>query len=111
MPMSRFAAGTATTSLPSTETEPASAVSNPARMRSAVVLPQPEGPSSATNSPGAISSDSRSSARTVPNVLAEARHDDGNAAASPGRQRQRAASAALVVFAVIGILQSLGGRR
>ena len=36
-------------------------------MRSTVVLPQPDGPSSATNSPGAISSDSPSSARVVPN--------------------------------------------
>ena len=36
-------------------------------MRRAVVLPQPEGPSSATSSPGAISSDSPSRARVVPN--------------------------------------------
>ena len=44
-----------------------SAVSKPATMRRTVVLPQPDGPSSATNSPGAISSDSPSSARVVPN--------------------------------------------
>ena len=48
-------------------TEPASAASNPATMRSAVVLPQPDGPSRARNSPGAMFSDSPSSARTVPN--------------------------------------------
>ena len=67
MPMSRLAAGTGAMSLPSTVTVPLSAVSNPARIRSAVVLPQPDGPSSATSSPGAISSDSPFSARTAPN--------------------------------------------
>ena len=45
MPMSRLAAGTDEMSLPSTRTDPASAVSKPATMRSAVVLPQPDGPS------------------------------------------------------------------
>ena len=44
-----------------------SADSKPATMRRAVVLPQPDGPSSATSSPGAISSDSPSRARVVPN--------------------------------------------
>src|SRR5690349_19874165 len=63
MPMSRLAGGTGAMSLPSTVTVPPSAVSNPARIRSAVVLPQPEAPSSATSSPGAISSDSPFSAR------------------------------------------------
>jgi hypothetical protein len=57
--MSRFAAATGAMSLPFTVTEPLSAVSKPARMRSAVVLPQPDGPSSATNSPGAISTERR----------------------------------------------------
>ena len=52
MPMSRRSAGMPETSLPSTVTAPVSAVSKPARMRSAVVLPQPDGPSSATSSPG-----------------------------------------------------------
>jgi hypothetical protein len=56
--MSRRAAGTDEMSLPSTRTDPVSAVSKPATMRSAVVLPQPDGPSSATSSPGAISMDS-----------------------------------------------------
>ena len=67
MPMSRRAAGTEEMSLPSTMTDPVSADSKPATMRRAVVLPQPDGPSSATSSPGAISSDSPSSARVVPN--------------------------------------------
>jgi|HubBroStandDraft_2_1064218.scaffolds.fasta_scaffold09401_2 hypothetical protein len=68
MPMSRRAAGTEEMSLPSTRTAPVSAVSKPATMRRAVVLPQPEGPSSATSSPGAISIESPSSARVVPNA-------------------------------------------
>ena len=67
MPMSRREAGTEDMSLPSTMTDPASADSNPATMRRAVVLPQPDGPSSATSSPGAISIDSPSSARVAPN--------------------------------------------
>ena len=67
MPMSRLAAGTDEMSLPSTRTDPVSAVSKPATMRSAVVLPQPDGPSSATSSPGAISIDSPSRALVAPN--------------------------------------------
>ena len=68
MPMSRREAGTEEMSLPSTMTDPASADSKPATMRRAVVLPQPDGPSSATSSPGAISIDSPSRARVAPNV-------------------------------------------
>ena len=75
MPMSRLAAGTAETSLPSTRTSPASACSKPATIRSAVVLPQPDGPSRATSSPGAMSSDMLSSARTVPNARVTSRSD------------------------------------
>ena len=67
MPMSRLAAGTDEMSLPSTRTDPVSAVSKPATMRSAVVLPQPDGPSNATSSPGAISIDSPSRALAAPN--------------------------------------------
>src|SRR6202034_2440863 len=66
MPMSRLAAGIRETSVPSTVTDPESAASKPARMRSAVVLPHPDGPSSATSSPGAISSDRPARARTAP---------------------------------------------
>ena len=67
MPMSRLAAGTGDTSWPSTSTVPESAVSKPATMRSAVVFPHPEGPSSATSSPGASRRVSPSRARVVPN--------------------------------------------
>ena len=73
MPMSRWAAGTGEMSLPSTMTEPVSAVSKPATMRSAVVLPQPEGPSKATSSPGAILMDSPSRARMTPNARVRSR--------------------------------------
>ena len=51
MPMSRLFAGTWVTSALSTNTLPASGRSKPPRIRSAVVLPQPEGPSRATSSP------------------------------------------------------------
>ena len=47
-----------------------SGVSNPAISRSSVVLPQPDGPSSAKNSPRSIDSDTRSTAgAAVPNRL------------------------------------------
>ena len=54
MPMSRLLAGTRVMSWPPTATRPPSASSSPARIRSAVVLPQPDGPSSATSSPGSM---------------------------------------------------------
>ena len=57
-------AGMRVMSLPSTRIRPESSSSSPASARSAVVFPQPEGPSRATSSPGAISSDSPSSAWT-----------------------------------------------
>ena len=66
MPMSRLAAGMPDTSRPSTSTVPESAVSKPARIRSAVVLPHPDGPSRATSSPGATRRVSPSRARIVP---------------------------------------------
>src|SRR5436190_14632949 len=48
---------------------PWSGVSNPAISRSNVVLPQPDGPSSAKNSPLSIDNDTRSTAGTAPNRL------------------------------------------
>ena len=62
---------------------PESGSSSPASERSAVVLPQPDGPSSATISPGAISSVSPSRAWTARSTGA------GRAAARP-RRRSRA---------------------
>ena len=45
---------------------PAEGGAKPAIMRSVVVLPQPDGPSSETNSPGAISSEKSATASTAP---------------------------------------------
>ena len=59
MPMSRLLGGVRVMSLPSTTIRPESGWSKPATRRSAVVLPQPLGPSSETNSPV-------SSARSIP---------------------------------------------
>ena len=52
MPMSRLCTGMSVTSSPPTKMRPSSGSSKPAIMRNVVVLPQPEGPSSAKNSPG-----------------------------------------------------------
>jgi len=51
MPTSRRCAGMRDTSTPSMHTEPLSGCSKPAIIISNVVLPDPLGPSSATNSP------------------------------------------------------------
>src|SRR4051794_38426688 len=45
---------------------PADTASSPASIRSAVVLPEPDGPTSTMNSPSAISSDSERTASTAP---------------------------------------------
>ena len=73
MPMLRFWAGTDRMSWPSTITWPEEGVSNPARMRRAVVLPQPEGPSMARNSPAAMSIENPSRALTVPKTQLRSR--------------------------------------
>lgn len=48
---------------PSSSTSPSETSSRPAIMRSTVDLPQPEGPSRTTNSPGSMESERRSTAR------------------------------------------------
>src|SRR6516162_5566484 len=65
MPMPRSRGGRAVTSRPSTRMRPPLGCSRPASRRQAVVLPEPDGPSSTRNSPA---SKARSSARsaTVP---------------------------------------------
>src|SRR5215217_7156711 len=50
-------------------TRPPSTFSRPARQRSSVVLPQPDGPSSTTKSPSATSRSTSSTAVTLPKVL------------------------------------------
>src|SRR5215813_3176921 len=59
-------------SSPSRRMRPSVGVSNPASIRNNVVLPQPEGPSSAKNSSCPISSESASTAATEPNRLVTA---------------------------------------
>src|SRR5581483_3966459 len=66
IPMSRLFGDTCVTSRPSTTTRPSSGRSKPATMRSAVVLPQPDGPSSERNSPSPSLISIPSSAFTVP---------------------------------------------
>ena len=55
----------AATARPSTEADPAASGTSPRSPRSNVVLPLPFGPVTATSSPGATSTDTRSSAGTV----------------------------------------------
>src|SRR5437763_269431 len=69
MPMSRLCGGTWVTSCPPTTMRPPSGCSNPAIMRKVVVLPQPEGPSSAKNSPGATRRSTLSTTRVRPSKL------------------------------------------
>ena len=52
---------------------PASGVSSPARQRSKVVLPQPDGPSNTKNSPDSISSETLFNAIAVPYFLVKLR--------------------------------------
>src|SRR5689334_1679210 len=63
----RLSGGSWVMSRPRRRIRPAVGSSKPPIMRSVVVLPQPEGPSSEKNSPGRISSETPSTARTAPN--------------------------------------------
>src|SRR3954467_1415672 len=58
--------GTRALSWPSISIRPQPGASNPASMRSSVVFPQPDGPSSAKNSPRRMSSETPSTAWTSP---------------------------------------------
>src|SRR5579862_7451467 len=57
------------TSCPSIRIRPSVGVSNPATIRSSVVLPHPEGPSRAKNSPSSIARLTLSTATTLPKRL------------------------------------------
>ena len=70
METSRYFGSTSVTSRSPIRMLPEDAVSSPERMRSAVVLPEPEAPSSTRNSPGATSSESSSRTRTGPKDFA-----------------------------------------
>src|SRR3954453_3804953 len=64
--MSRSRGATLLTSRSPMKIEPDVIASRPASIRSAVVLPEPDGPTSTTNSPSAISSDRSTTASTAP---------------------------------------------
>ena len=66
METSRSAAGMRVTSLPPIKIVPSVGSSRPAIMRSVVVLPQPEGPSSVTSVPAAIENEISLTAATSP---------------------------------------------
>src|ERR1700675_4120073 len=71
-------------SSPASTTSPRSGSSSPAIMRSTVLLPQPDGPRSERNSPGAASSETSSTATTRPKVFRSRRTArDGSAPALP----------------------------
>jgi hypothetical protein len=65
----RWFGGTRLTSFPSINIYPALGVSKPASIRNKVVLPHPDGPSSAKNSRSLIASDTLSTAVTPPSAL------------------------------------------
>src|SRR5258708_8284594 len=69
MPILRRRGGWRVTSTPSISTAPRLGRVKPAIMRKVVVLPQPDGPSSTTNSPGATSMLTSSTAASAPNAL------------------------------------------
>ena len=63
---SRWLGGTPTTSLPYSRIWPSVGSSKPPIIRSVVVLPHPDGPSSEKNSPSPITRSTRSTAVTTP---------------------------------------------
>ena len=69
MPRPRLLGGNPVTFRPPMVTRPVSGRSNPAIRRSVVVLPQPDGPSSASISPAATSSFSGCRTRVPPKLL------------------------------------------
>src|SRR5579871_889155 len=80
------AAGSAQTSIPSTQTCPASGRSRPVAMRSVVVLPAPLGPTRPKNEPRGTSSDSPATATFAPNRLARPRSTTAGQASYNGRR-------------------------
>src|SRR5688500_833395 len=73
MPTARRRGPTSLTRRPPKRISPASGRSKPAIMRRVVVFPHPEPPTSATSSPGAMSSDSASTATAPPKRLVRPR--------------------------------------
>ena len=81
----RLAGGTEVTSPPCSKIRPASGVSNPAIIRSVVVLPHPLGPSIEKNSPPGIVIDTASTAVTSSKRLRDRVDDDLALVAGRGR--------------------------
>src|SRR4051794_32634711 len=116
--MLRRCTGTSVMSAPPTRMRPASGVSKPAIMRSVVVLPHPDGPSRAKNSPAAIVRSTPSTARTRPSklllrpssVTADARSlTDSSALQQPSDPRINLVLALVVPFPVdLDELRDLG---
>src|SRR5882762_9283508 len=73
MPIFRAYGGSPSTRRSPNRMSPLSTGEKPAIMRSSVVLPQPEGPSSVNSSPSPISSETRSTAVAAPNRLVTSR--------------------------------------
>src|SRR5437588_105603 len=82
MPTRRLRTGRARKSSPPKLTSPASGVSSPASTRSRVVLPEPEGPSSARNSLSSACSETFFRAGKRPNTLETPRISSASGAAS-----------------------------
>ena len=116
MPMSRRCTGMWVTSSPPTVMRPPSGSSKPAIMRSVVVLPQPDGPSSAKNSPGATVRSMRSTTRVLPSKLFSTRsrrtsaatravgtltHRDGTCNSASATQKPRHARVDVVLALVV----------
>src|SRR5437868_3635539 len=70
MPVLRLCGGKVSMRSAPNRMRPTSSSQKPATMRSSVVLPQPDGPSSVKNSPSRTTIDTLSTARTVPKVRA-----------------------------------------
>ena len=86
----RRAGGSIVTSSPSSRTRPASARTVPASTRSAVVFPEPFGPTSATTRPGSSSRSNPSRAWTPPKRFAAPRTSSARARDRGRRRRSRA---------------------
>src|ERR1044071_2563279 len=95
---SRLCAGIPTTGSPPIWISPSVGCSNPAIMRKVVVLPHPDGPSRARNSPSRMSRSSRSTAATSSNRLVTPRRDTTGCVCSMRRMygRHSAVTSAVV---------------
>src|SRR5262245_10066485 len=94
-------------SSPASTTWPPSGSTRPATIRRRVDFPHPEGPSSETNSPGAASSETSSTATTAPNDLRSRRTVSAGAAPLNGEGARAAASTRDLAPPALGPLREL----